>query len=155
MELITYNKNDDGEISVILKAPLWWWDEIRGFDTISHPIPGFFCDMQRFSVKGLDIEDFTWCGDFSRCTLDDTLKYLRICLYKWEKANKDEEKIRVEKQFREILPLSLLDSREIRFDSQYELMNHLAAPDMEEWDNEWKQYHDLLWSILKSVWVDE
>lgn len=155
MELITYSKNYDGQISVILKAPLWWWGEIRGIDSISHQIPIFFPDMYRYAEKGLDIEDFTWDDDFSRCTLDDTLKYLRICLYKWKKTDTEEDKEKAVRQFINIVPLSFLDSREICFDSQYELVEHLVHISAGGNSGEWKQYQDILEPILNEIWEDE
>lgn len=154
MKLITYYKDSTGKISVFLNGPLWWWEQIKGMNTISHPISDFSYDLSRFEKDGLDVEDFTWYDDFSRSYLDDSIKYLRICLYKWKKAHTQEGRRKAEKQFRDILPLSFLDTREICFDSQDELRKHLANLNVKGLDTEWDQYENILWPIFFDLWEE-
>lgn len=98
-----------------------------------------------YAQNGISIDDFHWSDAYSRDCLDEIIKNLNICLYRYSNSSDPDEWIRMEESFLDLVPQCFCETRRLHIvPREAEILIRLIQKACLGADPIWKKFINLL-----------
>lgn len=139
-------------IELDITAPLYWWtDYMQIYDGLVRTARRVR-SAGEYAQAGITIENFYWRNDYSRGCLDEVIKNLNICLYRYWHSSDMDEWISLEKSFWDLVPQCFCDTRRLHIvPKEIDLMIRAACRSLKAGKPVWKEFLTILKQYKESL----